>query len=165
MRGCKSFSERALAKFDGQWWNPFNLRQPYPPSQPPFQRRQSSASVASLTNNRVVALLRRVVKRGRSWTGVSSTFTDKPLTRLQIPLPKPQTSRHVLTNGNGITLLPLSSISSSADSDMIRQPMITEEEWNGAQHAYQKTMDNPNNLGRYKLKARLRRKKCLKRVE
>ena len=122
MRGCKSFSERALAKFDGQWWNPFNLRQPYPPSQPPFQRRQSSASVASLTNNRVVALLRRVVKRGRSWTGVSSTFTDKPLTRLQIPLPKPQTSHHVLTDGNGITLLPLSSISSSADSDMIRQP-------------------------------------------
>lgn len=69
-------------------------------------------------------------------------------------------SRHVLTDGNGITLLRLSSISSSADSDMIRQPMITEEEWNGAQHAYQKTMDDPNYLGRYKLKARLRRKKC-----
>jgi hypothetical protein len=57
--------------------------------------------------------------------------------------------------------------STTADSDdMIRRRLITEEEWNGAPHAYQKTSDDPNNLGRYKLAFRRKRRlNGLKRVE
>jgi hypothetical protein len=77
----------------------------------------------------------------------------------------PRAPRRVSADGNGVSLLRRPSISSNADSDMIRRRMITEEEWNGAPHAHQKTTDDRNNLGRYKIAARRRRKiNGLKRV-
>jgi len=77
----------------------------------------------------------------------------------------PRAPRRVSTDGNGVSLLRRSNNSSSADGMMIRRRMITKEEWNGAPHAHQKTTDDPNNLGRYKIAARRRRKiNGLKRV-
>ena len=73
----------------------------------------------------------------------------------------PRVPRRVTSDGNGVTLLRRPS--STADSD---RRMLTKEEWNGAPHAYQKTNDDPNNLGRYKLAARRKRRiNGLKRVE
>ena len=77
----------------------------------------------------------------------------------------PHAPRRVSSDGNGVTLLRRPS-STADNDDMIRRRLITEEEWNGAPHAYQKTSDDPNNLGRYKLAFRRKRRlNGLKRVE
>ena len=146
-----------------------NLRRPSPHLQPPLQRRQSASS----TNNNVVAE-RGVIERqisNRSVVDVQRRSTYPPAnTNTTVPLSStPRAPRRVSADGdgNGVSLLRRSHNSSSADSDMIRRRrMITEEEWNGAPHAHQKTTDDPNNLGRYKIAARRRRKiNGLKRVK
>ena len=118
----------------------------------------------------LVVAERGVIERqisNRSVVNVQRRSTYPPAnTNTTVPLSStPRAPRRVSTDGNGVSLLRRSNNSSSADSDMIRRRMITEEEWNGAPHAHQKTTDDPNNLGRYKLAARRRRKiNGLKRV-
>jgi hypothetical protein len=68
----------------------------------------------------------------------------------------PRVPRRVSSEGNGVTLLRRAS--STADSDMIRQRLITEEEWNGAPHRQQKSNDDRNKLGRDKHAARQKRR-------
>jgi hypothetical protein len=116
-------------------------------------------------NNNVVATVadeRDVIERqisNMSIVDVQRQSTDPPANTTTNLASTPRAPRRVSSDGNGVTLLQRSSISSTADSDMIRRRMITEEEWNGAPHRHQKTNDDPNNLGRYKLAARHRRKR------
>ena len=148
-----------------------NLRQPPRLLQRPLQRQLSEAS--SSTNNTVVATVadeRDVIERqisNMSIVDVQRRSTDPPIhtnTTTNLASSTPHAPRRVSSDGNGVTLLRRPS--STADSDMIRRRMITEEEWNGAPHRHQKTSDDPNNLGRYKLAARRKRRiNGLKRVE
>ena len=134
--------------------------------QPPLQRRQSASSLVN--NNLVLAESGVMEMQISNMSIVDSHRPDPPAnTNTTVPLSSTprRAPRRASTDGNGVSLLRRSNNSSSADSDMIRRRMITEEEWNGAPHAHQKTTDDPNNLGRYKLAARRRRKiNGLKRV-
>ena len=148
-----------------------NLRQPPRPLQRPLQRRLSEAS--SSTNNNVVAAVADeigVMERqisNMSIVDIQRRSTDPPAhtnTTTNLASSTPHAPRRVSSDGNGETLLRRPS--STADNDMIRRRMITEEEWNGAPHRHQKTNDDPNNLGRYKLASRRKRRiHGLKRVE
>jgi len=117
---------------------------------------------SSLVNNNLVLAESGVMEMQISnMSIVDSHRPDPPAnTDTTVPLSStPRAPRRVSTDGNGVSLLRRSHNSSSADSDiMIRRRMITEEEWNGAPHAHQKTTDDPNNLGRYKIAARHRSK-------
>ena len=148
-----------------------NLRQPPRPSQRPLQRRLSEAS-SSMKNNVVATVADEIGGMERqisnmSIVDVQRRSTDPPIhtnTTTNLASSTPHAPRRVSSDGNGVTLLRRPS--STADSDMIRRRMITEEEWNGAPHRHQKTNDDPNNLGRYKLASRRKRRiHGLKRVE